>query len=63
MKPLQKFGDDTVLLCMLLELVKHFEVLLVNRLVGGGCEVDVGFVAATPLVNAVLDLNTISKIS
>jgi len=30
MKPLQKFWDDTVLLCMLLELVKHFEVLLVN---------------------------------
>lgn len=57
MKPLQKSWDDTVLLCMLLELVEHFEVLLVNRLVGGGREVDVGFLAATPLVNAVLNLN------
>jgi len=58
MKPLQKFWDNTMLLCMLFELVKHFEVLLVNRLVGGGCEVDVSFLAATPLVNAVLNLNT-----
>ena len=41
MKPLQKFWDDTMLLRMLLKLVEHFEVLLVNRLVGGGREVNV----------------------
>ena len=58
MKPLQKFWDDTMLLRMLHKLVEHFEVLLVNRLVGGGREVNVSFLAATPLVNAVLNLNT-----
>jgi hypothetical protein len=47
-----------MLLRMLLKLVKHFEVLLVNRLVGGGREVNVSFLATTLLVNAVLNLNT-----
>jgi hypothetical protein len=51
MKPLQKFWDDTMLLRMLLKLVEHFEVLLVNRLVGDGREVNVSFLATTPLVD------------
>jgi hypothetical protein len=56
MKPLQNFGEYAMLLCMLLELIKHPEMLFVYWFVGNGCEIDVSLVSATPLVDGVLDL-------
>jgi hypothetical protein len=56
MKPLQNFGEDTMILHMLLKLIKHLEMLFIYRLVGNSCEIDVSLVSATPLVNGVLDL-------
>ena len=56
MKPLQDFREDTMLLRMLLELIKHPEMLFVYWFVGNGREIDVSLVSATPLVDGVLDL-------
>ena len=56
MKPLQNFGEDAVLLCMLLELIKHPEMLFIYWFVGNSHEIDVSLVSATPLVDGVLDL-------
>ena len=56
MKPLQNFGEDAVLLHMLLKLIKHPDMLFVYWFVGNGREIDVSLVSATPLVDGVLDL-------
>jgi len=56
MKPLQNFGEDAVLLCMLLKLIKHPEMLFIYWFVGNGREIDVSLVSTTPLVDGVLDL-------
>lgn len=45
-----------MLLRMLLELIKHPEMLFVYWFVGNGREIDVSLVSATPLVDGVLDL-------
>ena len=56
MKPLQNFGEDAVLLRMLLKFIKHPEMLFVYWFVGNGCEIDVSLVSTPPLVDGVLDL-------
>ena len=56
MKPLQNFGEDAMLLRMLLELIKHPEMLFVYWFVRNSREIDVSLVSATSLVNGVLDL-------
>ena len=50
MKPLQNFWEDAMLLRMLLELIKHPEMLFVYWFVGNGREMDVNLVSTTPLV-------------
>ena len=56
MQALKELGQNFVVLCVLLELVQHLEMLCENILVCISSKGDVNFWASSKLVNAALNL-------
>jgi hypothetical protein len=61
MQALKELGQDSMLLCVLLELVQHLEMFFENILVCIVSERDVNLSASSKLINAALNLQCRKK--